>query len=337
MKSIHSAVKILLGAVAMGILILDAGTALQGAAEGIALCLRSVIPSLFPFLILSGYLTGNIIGSSFPFSKYLCKFCRIPMGSEGILLTGLLGGYPTGARSVSQAYEAGKLTLDEAQRMLGFCSNAGPAFVFGMLGPCFSTPAVLWILWGIHILSAVIVGILLPGKNENRIITAPGQGISFPSALERAVRTMAVICGWVVLFRVIITFTERWFLWVLPQPVQILFCGLLELTNGCLRLAEIDHEATRFMMACLFLTFGGICIGTQTISVTKNLGTGMYFPGKLLQASVSVLICGIVQPFLFPGSGFPWILPTGIIFSGLLLVFLHIRENNSSNFELQGV
>lgn len=337
MRSIHSAVKLFGGAAAMMILILDAGTALQGASEGIGLCVRSVIPSLFPFMILSIYLTGNLGDVSLPFSRYLRKACRIPVGSEGIFLTGLLGGYPTGARAVSQAYEAGQLGRADAQRMLGFCNNAGPAFLFGMLGSCFSNQTILWTLWGIHILSAMLVAIFLPGGTEDTIITAHTNRVTLPEALEKAVKTMAIICGWVVLFRVIDTFIDRWLCWMLPEFVQILFSGFLELTNGCIRLSDIDNEAMRFILACLFLNSGGLCVGMQTISVTKNLGTGMYFPGKILQSCISLLICGLIQPFLFPGFHLPWILPVGMMLSGVILLFLRIRENNSSNFRLQGV
>ena len=43
-------------------LILDGRTAIDGARQGIELCLRTVIPSLFPFFVLSILLTSSLLG-----------------------------------------------------------------------------------------------------------------------------------------------------------------------------------------------------------------------------------------------------------------------------------
>ena len=48
----------ILSAAGMLALILDGRTALQGASEGLALCMQAVIPSLCPFLFLSAILTS---------------------------------------------------------------------------------------------------------------------------------------------------------------------------------------------------------------------------------------------------------------------------------------
>ena len=47
----------------MLLLILDSGTALEGAKEGLVLCVSSVIPALLPFWVLSSLLTGSLWGS----------------------------------------------------------------------------------------------------------------------------------------------------------------------------------------------------------------------------------------------------------------------------------
>ena len=133
------------------LLILDSRTALTGAKEAIDLCISSVIPSIFPFLVLSGILTPAICGLNVPILRPLSRILGIPAGSEGIFLTGILGGYPTGAQAVHQAWQRGQLNKEDAQRMLAFCSNSGPSFLFGILGAKFPVFWMLWALWGIHI------------------------------------------------------------------------------------------------------------------------------------------------------------------------------------------
>ena len=124
-------------AIAMTLCILDAKTVLQGATNGIELCMRSVIPALFPLLTCSTYLTGNLGIFSSSLLRPVGKLCRIPSSCVGILITGFLGGYPTGAQAVAQAYESGSISKETASRMLGFCNNAGPAFIFGILSTIF--------------------------------------------------------------------------------------------------------------------------------------------------------------------------------------------------------
>ena len=341
MKSKKAAAVVSAAGIAMAVLILDAKTAFASAQAGVELCLRTVVPALFPFLVLSVLLTGNLGELKIPFLEPLGKLCGIPRGTETILLTGLLGGYPVGAQCVAQAHKSGQITTADARRMLGFCSNAGPAFLFGMLSPLFVEKTCLWWLWGIHILSALIVGALLPGRQSISVPVKKSEPSSPTAALNTALRAMAGICGWVIVFRIVIGFCDRWFLWLLPDAVRVTLMGILELTNGCVALGELPAEGLRFLLCALFLGFGGVCVGMQTVSVTGNLGTGMYFPGKLLQGSMSLLMAAMVQPLLFSKdqraqvTGLPLLCAAG--FMAAVLFFLKIRKNNSSNLSLQGV
>lgn len=280
--------------VCMVILILDAPTALAGAQAGLELCIRSVIPSLFPFIFLSAIMTGT--DTLTPILRPLGRICRIPEGGESILAAGLIGGYPVGAQCVVQGYRDGRLDWNNARRMLGFCSNAGPAFIFGFLSSCFA-PQALWLLWGIHILSAIVTGILLPGGTQTRIPEDRSVSRTFTASLEQSVRTMGLICGWVVIFRVLLSFLRRWVLWILPAWADILVSGLLELTNGCCQLRLAEPEGLRFILASVLLAFGGVCVWLQTASVTKELGTGTYLIGKLVQTGISVALASFTQLF----------------------------------------
>ena len=114
--------------IGMMALILDASSALYGASEGIDLCVRTVIPSMFPFLVLSIFLTGQMFSLRLRWLRPLGRLLHLPENAEVIFLVGLLGGYPMGAQCIRQAYDTGGLSRPDAQRMLCFCSNAGPAF-----------------------------------------------------------------------------------------------------------------------------------------------------------------------------------------------------------------
>jgi hypothetical protein len=47
------------------------------------------------------------------------------------------------------------------------------------------------------------------------------------------------------------------------------------------------------------LAFGGISVAMQTKSITRELGFGYYFPGKVLQFTISLLLSVTVKIILF--------------------------------------
>ena len=286
-------------ALGLMILILDNQTAFRGAKDGIDLCIKTIIPSLFPFFLLSALLTSYLAGREFLILRPLGRLCHMPPGAESFLAVGLLGGYPVGAQNIGTAYRTGALPRGTAERLLPFCSNAGPAFLFGIIAPQFGSVRIPWLLWGIHIVSALIVGMLLPGKESSVRCAATEKPMSVSQALENSVKVMARVCGWVILFRVLISFLDRWFLWLFPTAVQISVAGSLELSNGCVQLFRIKNEGLRMILASGMLAFGGFCVGLQTLSVTEGLSLRFYFPGKLFQCAVSIALTALAQ-FFFP-------------------------------------
>ena len=201
---------------------------------------------------------------------------------------------PAGAANAARLYRNGSLDEITAQRLAIICNNAGPAFLFGIVGNLFSQIKFPWLLWAVHIVSSLVVARFLPGEPvENCKISAENHR-SLPFLLNRTIETMASICGWVVLFRLILTFLERWFLWMLPDILAILLTGCLELSNGCLALSRIQSEEIRFYIAAFLLGFGGLCVTMQTLSVCEGLQLRGYVGAKLLHGSVSFLLAFVV-------------------------------------------
>ncbi len=311
----------------MLILILDGKTALEGARIGIDLCLKTVIPSLFPFFVLSILLTNALSGTSLGILRPIQNVCGLGSGTESILISGFLGGYPVGAQSIATAWQSGKISKQEAERILSFCNNAGPAFLFGMVGSMFSDAWTAWSLWGIHILSALMTARCFPGQGDAITLQKSG-GISISQALNASLRVMAVVCGWVVLFRVLIAFLKRWVLWILPIEAQTALIGLLELSNGCCELILISDIRLRYLICSGMLAFGGLCVTMQTAAVTNGLSLGYYLRGKLLQTAFSLMLsyCVISGAWYF-----------GCFAAALILLFPWKKQKKSSIRQPLGV
>ena len=289
---------------AMAALILDGRTALEGAAAGVDLCIRTVIPSLFPFLFFCGILTNSLWGNDFPILRPVSKRLGIPDGADSLLIAAILGGYPAGAQVVGEAYTAGRLDKDTAEHLLTFCSNAGPAFLFGMTAMQFEEKSAPWALWSILLLSAYFAGITHKKPPVQRT-SLPVRTVSVSGSLWSAVRTMGLICGWIVLFRILIFFLDRWVLQFLPAEAQVLTAGILELSNGCCMLTLITDPSIRFLICCILLTFGGLCVTMQTASVIGDLSLKPYLRGKLIQTVASMVLSLAYLAIGLPGLILP--------------------------------
>jgi len=102
------------------------------ARNGLLLWFEQLLPSLLPFLIMSGLCVSfgltSIIGKLFyPFLRFL------PISRQGCypIIIGLLSGYPVGARACADLLSEGKLSRQEANYLFCFCNNASPMFLTG--------------------------------------------------------------------------------------------------------------------------------------------------------------------------------------------------------------
>ena len=292
-----------LSALAMAALILDAKTALVCAKTSIELCINVLIPSLFPFFIFSNILisagTDNL-----RLSKPVCRFLRIPEGAESILLVGFLGGYPAGAQAIATASSAGTLNEKDGKRMMAFCCNAGPAFFFGIGMQIFNDLRLCIICWLVHIIGAIMVAMMTPGKPSTAKISVKSSSITFTNALQKAIRTMATVCGWVILMKILMGFFEHWLFWLLPTMLQNIFFGILEISSGCCSLIGSNNIGVCIILFSAYTAFGGMCVWLQTISVTENhVDISMYLPGKLTQPAISILLTELPHALQFNNTG----------------------------------
>lgn len=312
-------------------LILNSKTALMSAREGIDLCLGAVIPSLLPFFFLSTMLTACLKGLRAPMLRPVGRLFGIPKGCEPILLIGLCGGYPVGAQCIGQAYRDGTLKKEDARHMLAFCNNCGPAFIFGIIGQQFPFWWAAWLLWLIHVLSALLVAIILPYQARKGAYTA-GCSINLTDALHRSIRVMAHVCGWIIIFRVLSGFLQHWFGFMLSNDAYVILAGILELTNGCVSLHMISDIGIRFLVSSILIALGGLCVTMQTHSVLPDaLKKNMYLSGKLMQTIFSATLALMVAKFIIKSPIDPLYLCIAAALNLFSITIFRKMQKTSSN------
>ena len=287
------------GTLGLLILILDAKTVTAGMLHGLELCLKTLIPALYPFCVLSMLITDAAVGRRIRFLEPIGKLFGVPKGAESLLLVGWLGGYPVGAQNVAAAFRQGYLSKQDAQRMAVICNNPGPSFLFGVLGSVIPDKRRLWLLWGILIAGSLLTAQLMPSRESKATCSVGNSFRSFAAILRDTAVSMVNICSCVVFFRMVLEFLNRWVLWVFPDFLTVVISGILELSNGCILLANLDNPCGALIIAAVLLSFGGLCVWMQTGSVCKGLDINNYICWKCIQA----IICGsLAAAFSVPGA-----------------------------------
>ncbi|MDR1737180.1 MAG: sporulation protein [Oscillospiraceae bacterium] len=135
----------------------------SAAVAGISLCLNVIIPSLFPFFVISTLtielgLTRYLGALLRPIMRPLF---RLSGSCSTAVILGFLGGYPVGAQTAIALYERKQCTKDEAERLLAFCNNSGPAFILGAVGAgILGSSQAGWLLYLTHTAASLTIGIM---------------------------------------------------------------------------------------------------------------------------------------------------------------------------------
>ncbi len=299
------------------------------AKTGLELCFNVIIPSLLPFFVLASLvvdlgLAGYLGRALEPVMRPLF---RVGGSCASALALGFVGGYPVGARTAISLYRQGMCSRVEAQRMLAFCNNSGPAFILGVVGAgVFSSSKVGLLLYLTHMLASCLVGVVFrfygPREDAPRRRTPPIQAKRFSAAFSQAVTgamgSTLNICSFVIFFTVILRLLAL--SGVLPGTAillskvlgpfgltqswcQKLLTGALELSSGVAGLSQGGTLAGSVSMAAFMLGWAGLSIHCQTLSflADSGLSAGTYFLGKLLHGAISAaLVWGFTR--LFPLS-----------------------------------
>ena len=284
----------------------------QSARDALALCAQTVIPSLFPFFVLSSLLIA--CGASALLSALLAPLMRPLFGLSGAgaaaLALGLCGGYPVGARTAAELVESGALSREEGERLLIFCNNAGPGFLLGICGGAvFASPRAGAALYLIHVASALFTGILLtrrlpPLSAPFSAGAAPHRTVSLsaalPAAVQGALAGILNVCAFVVFFtvctRLLLRALPESFVFSLPCALLI---GFFELTSG---VTALPPTRAGFLACAALLAWGGLSVHCQTLSAlsASALSARYYLRAKAAQALLSVILSLPALPFLFP-------------------------------------
>ena len=302
------------------------------AREGLLLCYNVIIPSLFPFFVLSSLvvelgLAGYLGRALEPVMRPLF---RVGGPCASAVALGFVGGYPVGAKTAISLYQSGACTKTEAERLLAFCNNSGPAFILGVVGAgVFANSRVGLLLYCIHALSSICIGILFrfykTGRSWGREVRAAPQfrakrlSAALTGSITGSFLSTLNICSFVVFFTVVIRMLFcSGILTAAAEALGALFgplgfsalwarsmlTGIIELSSGVWSLAGSGALAGRMSMAAFMLGWAGVSVHCQVLSFLGDSGLSprTYLVGKVLHGGLSALLTAVLCRFIPLGA-----------------------------------
>lgn len=289
-------------------------SAVSAAAQGLEVCISVVVPSLLPFFVISSVLCSY--GFPAAVGRRLDGAAQRLFGLSGecaaAFFIGLTGGYPLGAAAVADIYRSGRVSRSEAESMLAFCNNTGPAFIIGTAGAgIFGSVRIGLELYLAHILAAVLVGVVMPrGAGTARACgsISASEPPSFPDTLVSAVKGAAAsvlnICAFVVFFSAVLGVFRASGLTELIcgelslrlplslRQANALFTGALELGSGISALSGCAPDGVSLAVCAFILGWGGLSVHCQTMAAISgtDLRPGRHFAGRALHGAFSAVI-----------------------------------------------
>lgn len=304
---------------------------MDAAKTGLQLCYNVIIPSLFPFFVLSSLVVelglAGYIGRAL--EGVMRPLFNVPGSCASALALGFIGGYPVGARTAISLYEKGMCSKTEAERLLAFCNNSGPAFILGVVGAgVFADSRMGLLLYLAHAAASVCVGLLFRfyrrgegcGGRAGRL---PIETRCFSAAFTGCVRDSCAstlnICAFVVFFTVVIRMltvsgalpAAAAAAGALLEPLgfdqqwgERLLTGLLEVSSGVWSLTGGGSLSGRLSMAAFMLGWAGLSVHSQVLSFLGGSGLSVrtYLTGKLLHGGLSALFAALLSRAFAPDA-----------------------------------
>ena len=287
-------------------------------------------PLSFPFFVICAL----IIDAPIPdiFGKMLEKPVRflfsIPLNCAGALILGFLGGYPAGCKLACSLYDKKRCTKSQAEYLLSFTNNSGPAFIIGAVSAIMlNSPAAGTLIYAVHIAACFLCALTMrffsgtPKQEKTQDITTPhgtkknNRGIlySITDAVKSSCFNILNVCAFVVFFYILVNILKTaGFISIVssafgllgfdPDIVSALIGGFFEMTTGCAMTASLDAGfSAKMVIISAIISWAGVSIHFQALSfiLKSALNPLPYFCGKALHSIYSGALMFFVLKF-FP-------------------------------------
>lgn len=301
------------------ILLIHAQDTKYYAYTGLNIWYQHMLPALLPFMILSGLmidlkLDGYIIK---PFKFVIRPLFQISDAGIYTLFMGFLCGFPMGAKIAAMEYKEGNISQKEAEYLLCFCNNFGPAYFFSFIcNNIYSQKLMLsglFVLYGLPLLYGLILRHSIYknedfcSQNDIRNNKKSKMGISIKNLITytnsniiKSLSQIGLLGGYMILCNMLMSAVTV-FINHLPSLItpdstkrlETFFYCVLEISGGILSLKSLNlSETVSFITAHAALAFNGLSCHLQTFHLISDcpFSRKKYMLHKMILCSITCIL-----------------------------------------------
>ena len=236
--------------------------------KGLDFCFYKLIPSLYPFMVLSStMLYTTRISGSFRILNFILDNCKIYADE---IIMGCICGFVIGAKGICNKFNKG-VSINDFNRGIFFSSNAGIGFVIGCIGCSVFNDVTFGIyLYVVQILSGYILfKITFDGRKNILFYNENFQKNNVSDVLVKSIKsstnTILTICGFSVFFSIIIDLITSIFQ-SNSNLIIVIVTILLDFSKGVFTILNVLNLELRGVLAGFCIGFGGVCVYMQICS-----------------------------------------------------------------------
>lgn len=285
------------------LMLLDSDTVLNAVNGAAGVFVRSVMPALFPMMVLNG-LSARLSGRE---KRWMTVgFCW-------------LAGSPASAQRLEGLRERGELPERALLPLAAATGVMSPLFFVGSLGSRLSNPAGGWLLLTAHWLGALAAAGLIHGLSRRFFPTEKAETVrpeertagrasllaALPDSLRQAGTALLSVCGAMMLFSILAAFFRQGLSFLLPgwtadhPEAPALLWALLEIGGGAHALLDVSPTPD-LPLLCALCSFGGLSIWMQNLLfLGKSIRPGKLLLLRLLHGAAAYGVCRMLVR-LFP-------------------------------------
>lgn len=286
----------LMAAICMGALLLFSSDAMEAASEAAGVFVHGVMPALFPMMVLCRMMP---LRSNHEHSRMIAD----------ATLFAFLSGSPASAQRVRRLWDAGKVSEAMLPPLLAVTGVMSPMFFIGTLAGWTGRGAAMWVMLGIHWLSAMTTAGLIiavqrmrgergEGRNAPQANREDGAPVSLSEAITASAQALMAVCGAMMLFSIIAGVGKACLMRLFPdwtaaheQWLSVLW-ALLEIGGGSAAVLGAWDGMPLALLSGL-CAFGGLSIALQNLLFVEPFIRPMRLIG--IRALHGVLSLGMAQ------------------------------------------
>lgn len=293
-----------LGAFLLFLFLRNSDVAIKSVSDGLTLCASSIVPSLFPFMVISEMIVSSDFASfvGTPLTPLFKRLFGLSKNGCAPLLLGILCGFPIGARSAYSLYKKGLIQKNEYERLLAFTNTPSSAFLINAVGvSMFGDRSFGIALYFISLFSSLSVGVLynlllkkkypIRDVDQNDVVTdsTPPTKIIY-SAVTSSAMAIIYVSAFIIFFSALTGTLEYVFSSInIPDYIEAISISLLEMTGG-IKKASLTNGGK--LIAAFAAGWSGLSVHFQIMSISYVDGISFkpYFISKALQGGLNVLL-----------------------------------------------